>query len=276
MVRARLGQNFLTDHDAARRIVDALGDTSTSLVIEIGPGHGVLTQILTERAARVIAVELDEMLATKLHVAFGRKANIEIIQADFLKLNLADLINSRDPNLLHTRARVVGNIPYYITSDIVLRLFEQHDLIESVVVMVQKEVADRLAAGPGSRDYGLLTVTSQLFANVERLFTLPPGAFSPPPKVYSTVLRFRMAPKAAMLQVETQGFLTFCKLAFAQKRKTLFNNLRSKYGVPETKRALEEASAEQNVRAEALSLAQLAGVYRGLRSSGVNTKVTKS
>ena len=98
MAKARLGQNFLTDHDAARRIVDALGDTSTSLVIEIGPGHGVLTQILTERAARVIAVELDEMLATKLHVAFDGKANVEIVQADFLKLDLADLIRSRQQN----------------------------------------------------------------------------------------------------------------------------------------------------------------------------------
>jgi len=266
MSKARLGQNFLVDHNAARRIVDALGDTSNSLVIEIGPGRGVLTRILAERATHLIAIELDEMLDAKLRVAFEGQPNVEIVQADFLKLDLANLISSRQQNRSNKRARVVGNIPYYITSDIVLRLFEQHDLIESVVVMVQKEVGDRLAAGPGSRDYGLLTVTAQLFANVERLFTLPPGAFNPPPKVYSTVLRLRMTPKAAMLQVESQDFLNFCKIAFAQKRKTLFNNLRAKYGIPETKQALEEARVEQNVRAEALSIAQLAGIYRRLRN----------
>ena len=266
MAKAKLGQNFLVDPNSAQRIVDALGETSNSVVIEIGPGRGVLTGILAERAARLVAVELDEMLAAKLRVAFAGRTNVEIIQADFLKLELADLMNSGEHNRSHRRARVVGNIPYYITSDILLRLFEQHELIENVIVMVQKEVADRLAAGPGSRDYGVLTVTAQLFANIERLFTLPPGSFSPPPKVYSTVLRLRMAPKAAALQVESRDFLNFCKLVFAQKRKTLINNLRSKCGVPEVKQALEEVGVRQDVRAEALSLAQLAAVYRHVQN----------
>src|SRR5215469_16709678 len=118
MAKARLGQNFLTDPNAARRIVDALGNTSNSLVIEIGPGRGVLTRILAERAAQLVAVELDEMLAAKLHVAFAGQANVEIIQADFLKLELADLMNPP-----RRQAKVVGNIPYYITSDILLRLY---------------------------------------------------------------------------------------------------------------------------------------------------------
>lgn len=264
MAKARLGQNFLTDHNAARRIVDALGDTSNSLVIEIGPGRGVLTRILAERAARVVAVELDEVLTEKLRVALAGEAKVEIVQADFLKSDFADLMRSHEQNLSATRAKVVGNIPYYITSDILLRLFEHHELIESAVVMVQKEVADRLAAGPGSRDYGLLTVTAQLFTSVERLFTLPPGSFSPPPKVYSTVLRLRIAPKAALLQVENQDFLNFCKIAFAQKRKTLLNNLRGRFGVPGVKQVLEQVGVAQDVRAEALSLAQLATVYRNL------------
>lgn len=265
MAKARLGQNFLVDHSAARRIVDALGDTSNSLVIEIGPGRGVLTSILGERAAQVIAIELDEMLAEKLRVAFASQSNVEIIQANFLNLKIADLVRSREQKLPRARGKVVGNIPYYITSDILLHLFEQHESIESIVVMVQKEVADRLAAEPGSRDYGLLTVTAQLFTSVERLFTLPPGSFSPPPKVYSTVLRLRIAPKAALLQVENQDFLNFCKLAFAQKRKTLVNNLRSRFGVPEVKHALEEVGVSQDVRAEALSLSQLAAVYRSVQ-----------
>jgi len=266
MAKARLGQNFLTDHSAARRIVDALGDTSNSFVIEIGPGRGVLTRILAERAAHLVAIELDEMLAAKLRVAFAGQANVEIIQADFLKLELADLMSAPRQNLPGQSAKVVGNIPYYITSDIMLRLYDQHDLIESVVVMVQREVADRLAAEPGSRDYGLLTVTTQLFANVERLFTLPPGSFSPPPKVYSTVLRLRMMPKAAALEVESQDFLNFCKTTFSQKRKTLINNLRSGYKVPEVKAALERLEVSQDVRAEALSLKQLAEIYRNLQN----------
>ena len=191
---------------------------------------------------------------------------MEIIQADFLKLELADLVSPPRRNLSGLPAKVVGNIPYYITSNILLRLYEQHDLIDSVVVMVQREVADRLAAEPGSRDYGLLTVTTQLFANVERLFTLPPGSFSPPPKVYSTVLRLRMVPKAAALQVESQDFLNFCKTAFAQKRKTLINNLRSGYKVLEVKSALERLEVSHDVRAEALSLKQLAEIYGNLRN----------
>lgn len=265
MAKARLGQNFLVDHSAARRIVDALGDTSNSLVIEIGPGHGVLTSILGERAAHVIAIELDETLTEKLRVAFASQSNVEIIQANFLNLRIADLARSREQNLPHARAKVVGNIPYYITSDILLHLFEQHESIESSVVMVQKEVADRLAAEPGSRDYGLLTVTAQLFANIERLFTLPPGSFRPSPKVYSTVLRLRVNPKASALNVDSRDFLNFCKVAFAQKRKTLVNNLRGHFGVPKVTQTLEDLELRPDIRAEALSLKQLAGVYRNLR-----------
>ncbi len=121
---------------------------------------------------------------------------------------------------------VVGNLPYYITSDIVLRILELHPNIERAVIMVQREVADRIAAEPGSRDYGLLSATAQLFARVDKLFTLPPGAFSPPPQVHSSVLRLTMAPRLEELQVEEEPFIAFLKLAFAQKRKTLVNNLR--------------------------------------------------
>jgi 16S rRNA (adenine1518-N6/adenine1519-N6)-dimethyltransferase len=133
--------------------------------------------------------------------------------------------------------------------------------------MVQREVADRLAAKPNSRDYGLLTVTANLFADVERLFTLAPSAFSPPPKVYSSVLRLRISPKDFALKIDAQKFLGFCKLAFAQKRKTLFNNLRGLHGEKEIRHAIQEAAVRADVRAEALSLAQLAAIYRALKAS---------
>ena len=262
--KAKLGQNFLVDANAARRIVEALGDIGNSVVIEIGPGGGALTKMLADRAQHLIATELDHELAQRLQTAFAGRENVEIVQANFLDVSLADLLASRRA----ARVKVVGNIPYYITSDILLRLFEQHESIETVVVMVQKEVADRLVAKPGSRDYGLLTVTALLFADVERLFTLSPSAFSPPPKVYSSVLRLHVSPKAQGLGVDPRKFIQFCKLAFAQKRKTLFNNLRGQYEQTEIKAALRAAGLREDVRAEALALEQLAEIYRRMRADG--------
>ena len=265
--KPKLGQNFLVDANAARRIVDALGDSRQSNVVEIGPGRGALTHLLAERARHLFAIEFDSMLAQRLRVAFASAKNVEIVEADFLKVPLEELLLSRGGQ--DQRAKVVGNIPYYITSDIVLRLFGQYTWIETIVLMVQKEVADRLAAEPGTRDYGLLTVTANLFADVEQLFTLPPGAFSPPPKVYSSVVRFRISPKIAELGVDAREFLNFCKLAFAHKRKTLFNNLRTRYGGKEIREAIQEAAADPNARAEALSLSELAKIHYALGTAPI-------
>jgi 16S rRNA (adenine1518-N6/adenine1519-N6)-dimethyltransferase len=260
--KAKLGQNFLVDANAAGRIVEELGDISHSVVIEIGPGGGALTKMIADRAQHLIATELDEALAHRLRRAFAGTENVEIVQANFLDISLADLLAAHGAP--QVRAKVVGNIPYYITSDILLRLFEQHESVETIVVMVQKEVADRIVGKPGSRDYGLLTVTTSLFADVERLFTLPPSAFAPPPRVHSSVLRLRIVPKAGKLGVDAQEFLNFCKLAFAHKRKTFFNNLRGHYGEAEIKAALRRKSLLEDIRAEALSVEQLAEIYSRL------------
>ena len=263
--RSKLGQNFLVDPGAARRIVDALGDISHSVVVEIGPGRGALTKALAESADRLVAVEFDRVLAEQLRRDFKGEASVEIVQANFLDISLPELLNA-DSSTSSRRAKVVGNIPYYITSDILLRLFEQHESVDTIVVMVQREVADRLVAEPGSRDYGLLTVTGRLFADAQRLFTLPPSAFRPSPKVHSSVLRLRIAPKAAALGVDSQEFLSFCKLAFAKKRKTLFNNLRGKFSADEIRNVLRSANVPAEVRAEALSEKLLAEIYRQLRA----------
>lgn len=260
MRKPRLGQNFLQDAGASRRIVDALGEISQSTIIEIGPGRGALTRILAQRAGQLIAVEMDAVLAAELRRDFASHSNVEIVDANFLDVDIAAL-ESRAPN---ERVKVVGNIPYYITSDILLRLFAQHESVETIVIMVQKEVADRLAAVPGSRDYGLLTVTAQLFTDIEALFTLPPNMFAPPPKVHSTVLRLRVAPKGVRLNVDPNAFIDFCKLAFSQKRKTLINNLRKRYGQDEAKAALRKLGLREDARAEALSLEDLAGIYKQL------------
>jgi 16S rRNA (adenine1518-N6/adenine1519-N6)-dimethyltransferase len=270
--RPKLGQNFLASPGAAEKIVEALGDISQALVVEIGPGKGALTEILARRAARLIAIELDRMLAAQLRYDYVRQPQVEIIEADVLKLDFRTVLNRtigplNDLRPLKpSRARVVGNLPYYITSDILLRLFEFHDQFELIVIMVQREVADRIAAKPGSRDYGLLSATAQLYAKVENLFTLPPGAFAPPPKVHSSVLRLTIAPRFEELEVQPAEFIEFLKLAFAMKRKTLLNNLRGNYGDERVRAALKEAGIRADVRAEALPIEKSAEIFRSLKS----------
>lgn len=254
--KARLGQNFLTDPGASAKIVDALGDVSRDLVVEIGPGKGAITRSLVRKADHVVAIELDRVLAAQLRYEFTHAENIEIIEADVLQVDLDSLLRPFGD----IRAQLVGNLPYYITSDILLKLFAGHRHFSQWVIMVQKEVADRLAARPGSRDYGLLTVTAQLYCDIDRLFTLPPGAFSPAPKVHSTVLRFRIAPKYQQLGVEPARFIEYLKLCFAQKRKTLANNLKPHFREGVTS-AIEKVATKADVRAEALTLTQLAAIH---------------
>jgi len=252
------------------RAVEALGDISESTVLEIGPGRGALTSILVKRARRVIAVETDRVLAAQLRMHFSLLPNIEILEGDILAMDLDSLFGPRPgstrPGLEQVPqvVRVIGNLPYFITTDILLRLFEYRKYFEVVVILVQKEVADRLAAAPGSRDYGLLSATTQLYARVERLFTIPPGAFSPPPKVHSTMLRLVLSPRIDALGVNETEFMRFLKLSFAQKRKTLWNNLKAQYPSKELTRAMSRAKVKPTVRAEALSLEESAGLFRAL------------
>jgi 16S rRNA (adenine1518-N6/adenine1519-N6)-dimethyltransferase len=266
--RPKLGQNFLTDASAAEKIVAALGDIRSSTVIEIGPGGAVLTSKLAARTGRLIAIELDRVLAAQLSLKFARHQNVEIIEADVLTVDIANLIARKPDSILHLpqaqQAKVIGNLPYYITSDILLHLFRYYEWISEIVIMVQREVADRIAAKPGSRDYGLLSATAQMYARIENLFTLPPSAFSPPPKVHSSVLRLMMAPRIAELEVETEPFVDFLKLSFGQKRKTLLNNLKSKYDPALVRAALKNQRLREDVRAEAVPLEKAAGVFRKL------------
>ena len=270
--KPKLGQHFLASEDFAVRVVDALGDVSQSTVLEIGPGRGILTSLLARRARRLIAVELDRVLAAQLRLKFGMARNVEVIEADILAIDFDSLFGPKPGlsrpgiDLKPEPMKVVGNVPYYITSDILLRLFEFSKYFDSIVIMVQREVADRIAAQPGGRDYGMLSATAQLYGRVEKLFTLPPGAFVPPPKVHSAVLRLTIDPQQEKLGVAGDGFIDFLRLSFGQKRKTLWNNLKAKYEGAELKRALAEAKVKATARAETLSLEESAAVYRALRS----------
>ena len=268
--KPKLGQHFLKDASYAARIVDALGDISQSTVLEIGPGGGALTASLVKRARRVIAIETDRVLAAQLRMNFSLTPNIEVIEGDILAIDLDTIFGPRPgmtrPGMEHApeRVRVVGNLPYFITSDILLRLFQYRKYFELIVLMVQKEVADRLAAHPGTKDYGLLTATTQLYAEVEELFTVPPGAFAPPPKVQSAVVRLTPAMRLEELGVNEAEFVRFLKLSFGQKRKTLWNNLKTRYASEDLTRAMMRAKVKPSVRAEALSLEQNARLFRAL------------
>jgi len=272
-LKPKLGQHFLASDSYALQLVDALRDVSQNTVVEIGPGRGVLTSLLAKRARRLIAVELDRVLAAQLRLRFGTSPNVEVIEGDILSIDFDSLFGPK-PGLSRpgiefkpTPARVIGNLPYYITSDILLRLFDYSKYFETLVILVQREVADRIAAKPGSRDYGLLSATVQLFARVDKLFTLPPEAFSPPPEVHSSAIRLTMAPRLQELQVEEGPFIAFLKLAFAQKRKTLANNLRGQYDAAAIRAALKSAGVRSDVRAEAMSLEKTATVFRALREA---------
>ena len=275
--KPKMGQHFLASEDVAARVVDTLGDVSQSTVLEIGPGRGILTSLLAKRARRLIAVELDRVLAAQLRLKFGMARNVEVIEADVLSIDFDSLFGPKPGlsqpgiELKPQPVKVVGNLPYYITSDILLRLFEFSKYFENIVIMVQREVADRIAAEPGGRDYGMLSATAQLYARVEKLFTLPPDAFVPPPKVHSTVLRLTIEPQQEKLGVAGDGFIDFLRLSFGQKRKTLWNNLKANYAGPALKRALAEAKVKPTVRAETLSLKESAAIYRALREAGTES-----
>ncbi len=259
--KPKLGQNFLVDDAARHRIADALGDISTRTVIEIGPGHGAITNILAERARRLVCIELDRALAAELRFRFRNHTNVEIVEGDVLQTPMTPLA-TRDGG----KALVVGNLPYYITSDILLHLFADSESLELAVVMMQREVAERVAAEPGTRDFGLLSATAQMHAQAQSLFDLPPAAFQPPPDVYSSVLRLRFQPRFEELGIGDRiAFDRFLKVCFQQKRKTLNNNLRAAgYTLTQINDALASAQVEPGVRAEALPLSSFAAVFRGL------------
>lgn len=260
--KPKLGQNFLHDQQAIRRIVAALGDCSNSTVVEIGPGRGAVTRALAPAAARVLAIEVDPELVAHLRSEFPAD-KLTVAHQDVLTFDLAAAAASAGEKLA-----VVGNLPYYITSPILLHLAENHASLDRAVLMMQREVADRVAAQPGSRDFGILSVTVQMYGPVERLFTLPPSSFSPPPDVHSTVVRWRFAPRFAELGVEEESFLGLVRKAFAQKRKTLSNNLRAA-GIPSDAAtlAMELAGIDAQARAETLSLPTFAALWKGLRTA---------
>jgi len=256
--KPKLGQNFLVSPTAPRAIVDALGDLSQATVVEIGAGKGVLTSLLATRAKQLVAVELDPALAALL-----QESSATVLCQDILTLDLTELATRSG-----VRLQVVGNLPYYISSPILMHLFTHSAVIDRAVLMTQREVAERIVAPPGSRAYGLLSATTQMYATVEYLFTLPPEAFAPPPEVHSAVIRLTMHSRFADLGLEPAGFQRFLRQVFALKRKTLANNLRAcGYSAAVVEVALTQCAVDHQARAEAVSLEAMACLCRALNGS---------
>jgi 16S rRNA (adenine1518-N6/adenine1519-N6)-dimethyltransferase len=258
--KPKLGQNFLIGESACQRIADAIGNPSERTVVEIGPGHGAITELLAQRCRRLHCIEFDPALVRELEFRFRNDAHVTIHHADILGMDLATMLDGA------SSLDVVGNLPYYITSDILLLLFAaaRARVVSRAVLMMQREVAERIASAPGSSEYGALSAATQMHAKVTNLFTLPPSAFSPPPDVYSTVLRLEFAPRFAELGIDFDGFNRFLRVSFAQKRKTLANNLRAAgYAVAQLTAAWP-ASIPAQARSEAVPLEAMAELYHAL------------
>jgi 16S rRNA (adenine1518-N6/adenine1519-N6)-dimethyltransferase len=250
----KLGQHFLTDASWQERIAREVR-IDDGVWVEIGAGHGEMTVRLAERASKVFAIELDPRLARRLREVTARCKNVEIIENDVMAVNFATFAGAK-------RFSVYGNLPYYITSPILHRLFEHVERIAAIHIVIQFEVAVRIVAQPGRRDYGYLSVASQWFGRPEIAFRIPQGAFRPPPKVASALVSFRMpGARVNNTVADESAFLDFVKECFAQKRKTLRNNLRVRLG-DRTEDILEEAGLASGVRAEQLTVPQFAELFR--------------
>jgi len=242
--RKRFGQHFLHDAGVIARLIAAIRPAAGDHVIEIGPGEGVLTGPLLESGARVSAIELDRDLAAALPERLGFPGQLEVIQADVLGVDLAALAGGR--------VRVVGNLPYNISTPILFHLFKWRGVIEDMHFMLQKEVVDRLVAQPGSKQYGRLSVMAAFHCRMERLFTVPPDAFSPPPKVDSAIIRMMPKPLDETMLQRLPRLEEVVRRAFGQRRKTLRNALKGL--LEET--AINAVGVDPGARAETLGLDQ--------------------
>ncbi len=252
MAKKQLGQNFLYDPAILTRIIDAAGLSEHDTVVEIGPGPGRLTRLLADRVRRLIAIELDQDLYVTLKSNFIGYSNVELIHGDALKFAYESI----------GRFKVVSNIPYYITTPIIFRLLEAKENLKSMTLTIQKEVAERIAARPGGRDYGVLSIMVQYNAVPEIKFIIPKEAFRPVPKVDSAVLHMRILEKPSVKVADEKMFFRVVRTAFSKRRKTLSNSLRDFGG--NIKELLTTAGIDPGRRPETLSLEEFAGLSDSL------------
>ena len=258
-----LGQNFLTDKNIIDRIIEGSGITEEDLVIEIGPGIGVITYEASLAARRVIAVEIDRNLIPILEETLAERENIQVINSDILKTDVNRIIEDerkKDPKI--KGVKIIGNLPYYITTPIIMKLLEEGVKADGITAMMQKEVADRMQVGPGTKDYGALSLAVQYYAKPKIVANVPPNCFMPRPKVGSAVIRLERYEKPPVEVKNEKLMFRIIRASFNQRRKTLVNGLKNSQEIPFSKEQIEQAlgmcGLSLSVRGEALTLAQFA------------------
>lgn len=247
------GQHFLFDPNILNKIVDCSGVTDKDTVVEIGPGLGRLTGILADRVKKVIAIEFDKRLIEKLEEELSGRKNVKIVQGDALKFPYEEIKGD---------FRVVANIPYYITTPIIFKLLEYKEKMPSMTLLMQKEVAQRITALPGTKDYGVLSITTQLYTEPQIKFAVSKKAFSPPPKVDSAVLHFNVSSSPRFRMKDEELFLKVVRAAFSQRRKTILNSLKKFEGI---KDALDKAGIDPKLRPEVLSIKDFSRISDSLK-----------
>ena len=256
----KFGQNFLIDSNILEKIVDSAEITGEDCVLEIGPGIGTMTQYLAERAGEVVAVEIDKNLIPILEDTLSEYSNVTVINEDILKVDIKRLAEEKNAG---RPIKVVANLPYYITTPIIMGLFESHVPLKSITVMVQKEVADRMQVGPGTKDYGALSLAVQFYAKPEVICQVPPTCFIPRPGVGSAVIRLTRYEEPPVRVQDEKAMFALIRAAFNQRRKTLSNALSNAHGLHVTREqvnaVLEQMDLSLTIRGEALTLEQFAG-----------------
>ncbi len=255
----RFGQNFLIDTHVLDRIIEASEITKDDFVLEIGPGIGTMTQYLAEAAREVTAVEIDDALIPILKDTLKEWDNVTVLHGDILKTDIRKIADEKNQG---RPIKVVANLPYYITTPIIMGLFESHVPVDSITVMVQKEVADRMQTGPGSKDYGALSLAVQYYAEPKIVANVPPNCFMPRPKVGSAVIRLTRHQNPPVTTLDEKLMFRLIRASFNQRRKTLSNSLKNSQELPyskeEVEAAIKECGLPLNIRGEALTLEQFA------------------
>lgn len=255
----KFGQNFLIDSNILEKIVDSAELTEQDCVLEIGPGIGTMTQYLAEQAREVIAVEIDKNLIPILEETLGDYDNVTVINEDILKVDINRIVQERNGG---RPIKVVANLPYYITTPIIMALFEKHIPLQSITIMVQKEVADRMQVGPGTKDYGALSLAVQYYSKPEIVARVPASCFMPRPNVDSTVIRLERYDEPPVEVADESYLFAVIRASFNQRRKTLVNGLTNagNLGVsrPDVEKVLAEMGLSPTVRGETLTLEQFA------------------
>lgn len=255
-----LGQNFLNDDSVVKRIVDAADIDNQTLVIEIGPGIGSMTRELARRAAGVAAIEIDRHLIPALNDNLSEYSNIAIINQDVMKADIDAVISEHKEKYNATAVKVVANLPYYITTPIIMRFLEEVSGIDGMVFMVQKEVAQRMVSGPGTKDYGALSVAVQFYSSPKIIFDVPPHCFIPQPEVHSTIIRLDILKEPPVKVKDKALYFKLVKASFGQRRKTLVNGLANsgflQINKEQIKEVLESMGLKDNIRGEVLSVQQ--------------------